>query len=82
MNMREDSKKEWQSAAAIEHLTVGCLQRIADAVERMSGSYSSVVSDRNLYERWWKEEKVRNARLCHRIAGLRGAFTRLRRKRK
>jgi DNA-binding winged helix-turn-helix (wHTH) protein len=73
--MRDASKKDWESAGTIEHLTLGCLQRIADAVERMSVSYSSVVADRNLYERWWKEEKVRNARLHHRIAGLRGALT-------
>jgi hypothetical protein len=81
-NMREDSKKEWQSAATIEHFKVGCLQRIADAVEQMAVSYDTIIRDRDRFERWYKEERERNKKLWHRNIGLRGAITRLRKKRK
>lgn len=80
MNMRECSKKEWESSDTLEHLKLGCLQRIADAVETMSRSYSALIQDRDLYERWWKEEKSRNEKLKNRNAGLRGAISRLSRK--
>lgn len=81
-NMREDSKKEWLSSKALDHLKIGCLQRMADALEKMSGSYSSLIEDRDRYKRWYEEERARNKKLWHRNIGLRGAITKLKRKRK
>lgn len=81
-NMREDSKKEWISRSNGEDLKLGCLQRIADAVEKMSGSYQRLIEDRDTYKRWHEQEKASSRRLTNRITGLRGVITRLKRKSK
>jgi ribosomal protein S17E len=79
-NMREDSKKEWSSGATTEHLRTGCLQRIADAVEKVAANYQRLIDDRDQYKRWYEQERASSKRLANRVAGLRGAITRLKRK--
>lgn len=76
-SMREDSKKDWLSASTPDHFKVGCLQRIANAVEVMSVRYTDLIDERDRYKRWYEEERARNKKLRYRITGLRGAITRL-----
>lgn len=77
-NLREASKKERQSAETGEHFKIGCLQRIADAVEKMSSTYQRLIDDRDRYKRLYEQELAANKRMANRIAGLRGAITILR----
>jgi len=76
MNMRQSSKQEWDSSSTVEHINVGSLQRIADGVEKMAGSYSSIISERDLYKRISEEQSVRIKKLKGTIAALRAWLTR------
>lgn len=81
-SFREESRKEWSrnSGATVEDLNLGCLQRIADATELMAREYARLVSDRDRFERWYKESKACSARLARSNAALRGQITKLKRK--
>lgn len=48
---RKKSTKNWADPDDIEHINVGSLQRIADAVEKMAGSYDGL-----LRAKQWAEE--------------------------
>lgn len=50
MNLRDDSRKEWNGKGTLEHINAGSLQRIADGVEKMAASYDKMRVDRD----WWK----------------------------
>jgi len=80
-SMKEDSLKNWVSSASTEHIQLGCLQRIADAVEKISGNYVRLTEDRDRYKSWYENERKRSQHLFKKIAGLKGAVTRSRRKR-
>lgn len=81
---RQSSRKEWITPhglhPSIDQIQLGCLQRIADATEKMAGNYDALIHDRDLYKRWYNEERERNARLERRIRSLRGVITRMKRK--
>lgn len=72
---RQGSRREWTPGDGVnlnrEQVAVGCLQRIADATEKMAGSYAYLI-DRA--QRLTEE----NARLKKQLAGVRGEITKLR----
>ena len=55
----------------------GCLMRIADATELMAKNHAQLISERDRYERWYRQEKDSAKALRRTIAGLKGAITRL-----
>jgi UrcA family protein len=76
---RREFRREGIALATIDDLTLGCLQRIADAVEKMCG-------DREKLERGLKWERESNecrretiAELQRSNAALRGVITKLKR---
>ena len=79
---KNQSKRSWWCTGTPNHdqLKLGCLQRIADAIELMAQNYQSLIGQRNTYENWYKEE--RNKRLhqerCN--AALRGVITKMKKK--
>ena len=77
--LRQVSREEWHSPmpATIEAISAGSLQRIADAVEVVAKNYNALRDERDRYERWYKEERERTARLHLRIRALRGVITKL-----
>jgi hypothetical protein len=79
-NMKEDSKKNWTSGSTKEDIGLGCLQRIADATEAMAGPYLKAISDRDMYERWYREGSVKIQKRDRQIASLRGVITRMKNK--
>lgn len=65
---------------AFEAVNAGSLARIADATEKMSVRYDQLVEDRDRYKRWYDDERARNKKLRNRVAGLQGAFGRIKKK--
>ncbi len=80
--LKEESKRDHSSTIGntFDALNCGSLQRLADASEKMAHSYSSLIEERNLFERYYKEERERNRRLRLSNAALRGAITKLKAK--
>lgn len=74
---REDSKKEWTSNATGEDIQLGCLQRIADATEKMATNHVKLQSD---YD-YMRKERDRYKQLYYaeqkRCSTLKGWITRL-----
>ncbi len=73
----EESKKGWfcggtNERPSTEHLKLGCLQRIAEAVEKMSGSYAELIADRDYYKKRFDEERACARRLVKSNSALRG----------
>ena len=77
---REQSKKDWESRDTSEDLQLGCLQRIADATEKMASNYQRMENDLAMYKRWYKEkcETVNNRDRS--ISNLSGQITKLKKK--
>lgn len=63
-----------------EKVQLGCLQRIAQATEKMALNYAALVSDRDLYKRWYEEERSKKHRLELQNRALRGQITKLKNK--
>lgn len=62
-----------------DRLTLGAQLRIADATEVMAKNWNTLTDERNLYQRWWKEEQAKVKKLNNRNAALRGVIRRLKR---
>ena len=60
------------------NIKLGCLQRMADATEKMALNHERLISDRDFYKSLYEGQREESRRLRRRIAGLRGAITRLR----
>ena len=58
----------------------GALQRIADSLEKMEQPFVILLSEREKYERWWKEERQASERMAKTISSLRGVITRMKKK--
>ena len=61
-------------------LSLGCLQRIADATEKMAGNYTQLQSDRDWFKSRNEELRKSNSRMARRIAALQGVITKLKKK--
>lgn len=82
-DLREQSKGKWNSRSddpSIEDLKLGCLLRIADATERMSGPYLALLEN----VRYWRNRadglSAKNDKLRRSNAALRGVVARLKKK--
>ena len=65
------------------NLTAGALiaiaksqESIANSAELMAKRHAELMADRNMYKRWYNEERTRVQKLQHQNAGLRGYITR------
>lgn len=71
----KESRRQWHTTERvprIDQLSFGCLQRIADACEKMAASYDAMRADR---DRWKGSAEYRQRRieeLKHSNAALRG----------
>ena len=63
-----------------EHVTTGCLQRIADATEKMAANYDQMRCDKEMYERRYRESQEAVARMRLSRSALRGVITKLKAK--
>jgi len=80
--MRDASRKEFTTNDTLEAINAGSLQRIADATEKMAGSWTALVADRDRYKRWYQESNVKISHLENRVRALRGAVTKAKNRRK
>lgn len=75
---RSAARKEW-TVATVDRKVVklGCLQRIADATEKMASNYVALQAERD----YWRTRALDMEKGCQhqrrRIVALRGAITRL-----
>lgn len=79
-NMRESSKKEWETKDTIEEINAGSFQRIADAAEKMASNYTQLQNNKERIESYLKNARAENLRLRRRIAALQGVITKLKKK--
>lgn len=77
---RENSKNEWRGNSSIEHINAGSLQRIADAMEKMSVKYTALLDHIEWYKRRLREEQNTNNHLTRSNQSLRGQITKLKKK--
>lgn len=81
-NLKTLSKdKTWTTNdTSFEAIKISCLMRIADASEATAKNFRELESDRDLYRRWYNEQRDRAARLERRLTATRGVVTRQRKK--
>ena len=77
MNQRDASRQNFTSDNSVEDINSGCLQRIADATEKMAQNYTSLQNDRDFYKRCWEETSRTRDKLYRRISALKGVITRM-----
>lgn len=75
--MREESRRNWISNSTTQEINAGSLQRIADATEVMAKSYQKLIDERDMYKRWYEEERGTSKRLYHSNRALRGVITKI-----
>lgn len=80
MNQRESSRKDFISHETAEDIQLGCLQRIADATEKMASNYQKMQTDIELYKRWYNEKRAIIATRDKTISNMRGQITKLKNK--
>lgn len=75
-NYRDASRRNWHridgEAPDINQLQFGCIQRIADAAEKMASSYTAIEAERDRYKKLYYEKVSDKAKLIKEIIGLRG----------
>lgn len=86
---KEASKVNWNATdvkegeyLGHERTKLGCLMRIADAVEGMSGSYAAIISDRDMYKERSERYFERTQRIERSNAALRGVITKMKKGRR
>lgn len=77
MNMREASKGNFTSSKTAEDIQLGCLQRIADATEKMATNFINLQNDRDYYKKLAEERFERISNLERRIASYKGVITKI-----
>lgn len=85
MNHKEASRSTWSTqtgiSASMDEIKSGSLQRIADACELMANNHAQLIADRDMYERWYREEQKYRQGLEFKVRSLRGVITKLKRQR-
>ena len=78
-SFREASRINWTSGAYSQpdNIKLGCLLRIADATEKMAENHIQLSANRDLYKKWYEEEKIQVSHLQSVISGLRGTITKM-----
>lgn len=78
---KEESKRDFSprpgEGPTIDQVQVGCLQRIADATERMATNFLELQRDVGMYKKWYNEEVARSQALSRKLNALRGVVTKL-----
>lgn len=57
-----------------DRIQIGCLQRIADAAEKMAKSHDALIQEAARYKRWYEQEKAAAERLRRSNSALRGCL--------
>ncbi len=77
INYREGSKLSWgitkEKSLTIEEITLGCMLRIADSLEKMEEPYTELLQIIENY----KDLEIENKKLKKTISGLKGYITKL-----
>ncbi len=66
----------------VQQVQLGCMQRIADATEKMASNYQKMEADLEMYKRWYNQKNERIKKLNYEIRTLKGHITRLKKKQK
>lgn len=81
---KEESRKGWHlpgdAKPGVEHLQLGCMQRIADATELMARRYQELIDERDRWKRWHDTEQQAARRLARSNNSLRGQITKLKKR--
>lgn len=77
---RDDSRQNWRGSGSVESINSGSLQRIADALEKMSRNYDQLISDRNHFRNQASRLRGELDAERRRSAALRGVITRMKNK--
>lgn len=86
VDLRESSKTKWTLSLPDNqkgdypgdaNIELGCLMRIADSVDLMAKNHAQLISDRDMYERWYKESRATINKQNKAIAALRGHLNRV-----
>ena len=77
---RNLSRQDWIGPANSDDIDTGSLQRIADACEKMASNYTALQNDRDMYHRWYREQRSKVEQRDRTIIALRGQITKLKRK--
>jgi uncharacterized protein YoxC len=80
INFKEGSRKNWapfgSQILSDDQIKIGCLQRIADAVEAMSENYSQLIKERDFWQKSAESRYKQIQSLQRRNAALRGHLKR------
>ena len=86
VNHRDNSRRSWGRDVSgdtnpdYSDIRLGCLLRIADATELMAKHHTELIAERDRFERYYRQEQSRVAKLEARLRGTRGALTRAQRR--
>jgi len=64
----------------VNEIQTGCLMRIADAAELMAKDHQRAINDRDMYKRWYQDERARHTLTQRSNAALRGVITKMKKK--
>ncbi len=80
-SLRAKSRREWvNDDSSIEQIQLGCMLRIADAIEKMAQRHTELIRDRDMYNRWYDEEVERRKIAERSLSAAKGQITKLRKK--
>ncbi len=76
------SRLNWwkEGEPSTDELKLGCLQRIADSLEKMEKPFKDLLEHNEYLKGRLREEQAAGRHLNRRIASLRGAITRMKKK--
>lgn len=88
---KEESKRNWGTVnddhPTTDQLKLGCLQRIADAAEKMADGFNALLKERDHYKadaerkyQWWIDEHAKVLSRDRQISNLRGQITKLKKR--
>jgi hypothetical protein len=82
LDMKDASRQRYScsSVSTMEEIKVGAIQRIADGVEKMAGSYQSIIDSRDWYKMRYEDLTKEIRRLDRKNQALRGVITRMKRR--
>lgn len=79
ISLKENSRIDWskgQDLNSIESITLGCMLRIADALEAMSKNYLELIGDVKYYKQESEDYRESYKKERRRVAALRGILKR------
>lgn len=85
-SFKEQSKHDWGrdlkegQTLDTEELQLGCLQRIADGVETISGNWRSLIGELHLQKDENRRLQTRITELNRQVSSLKGVITKLKKK--